>query len=104
MVSILQGAFYSEQGKKGKVLKPLRFEDFHGAASHEQMNRAANSLHTENDRTFSQRETAIEVARKDVELIMLGMDAPQDSAAYKMAQALIKEAQEQKDKEQSLAY
>ena len=68
-------------------------------SSREQMNRTANSLHTENKRSFEQRETAIDAARKDVELIRLGMDAPQDSVAYKMAQSIIEEAQEQKDSE-----
>ena len=63
--------------------------------SREQMNRTAQSLHTENKRSFDHREVAIEAARKDIELIRLGLDAPQNSAAYRMAQALIEEAKQQ---------
>ena len=62
--------------------------------SRDKMNRTVRSLHSENKLAFDHREAAIEAARKDLELVRLGMDAPQDSAAYKMAQALIEDAKQ----------
>ena len=62
--------------------------------SRDKMNQTVRSLRSENKQSFDHREAAIEAARKDLELVRLGMDAPQDSAAYKMAQALIEDAKQ----------